>query len=158
MRSFDLVGFAAHLARLPVLVAIEQHAALEHAAQLVEKRAKDKFGEYQQAAGPFVGWAELADSTKADRVAHGYSENNPLLRDGSQRASIGHRADVNEAVVGSDSQVMVYLELGTSKMPPRSTLGGAAVESAHEVVEILGAGVVAALVGNQVFNKRLPVI
>lgn len=173
MREFDLLGFAAHLAKLPALMLIEQHEGLEHAARVVEKAAKAKMGHYQETAGPFVGWAELADSTKEERAHQGYPENEPELRSGLLRDSIEHHAEDFEAEIGVPDKMVqhpyhpkpenigdiaVYQELGTDKLPPRSFLGGAGVESAHEVVEILGSGVVAALVGERVFKKRIPVL
>lgn len=173
VKEFNLLSFAAHLARLPALVLIEQHEGLERAARVVERAAKAKMGEYQAGAGPFVGWAELRDSTKEERVEQGYPENEPELRSGLLRDSIEHHAEEFEAQIGVPDKMVqhpyhpkpenigdiaVYQELGTDKMPPRSFLGGAGVESAHEVVEILGSGVVAALVGEQVFKKRIPVL
>ena len=75
-------------------IALQQHEmernALEKAAVVVEKRAKEKIGEYQDQAGPFAGWADLADSTKADRIRQGYSEDEPGLRSGEMRDSIEH--------------------------------------------------------------------
>lgn len=65
---------------------------------------------------------------------------------------------VTEGAVGSDSDIAVYQELGTAKMPPRSFLGGAAFRMAEEVAEALGAGVVAALVGKEVHNGSMPII
>ena len=172
MKEFDLVGFALHLAKLPALMLIEQHDGLEAAARVVEKEAKGLVGEYHGAAGPFVGWAELADETKDERVDQGYPENEPLLRSGLLRDSIEHVAEVFEAQVGVPDRevqhpyrakpenigdIAVYQELGTSGIPPRSFLGMAAVHKGPEVAEILGAAVVKALVGEEVFKGRLPI-
>lgn len=130
---------------------VEQHeaarAAMKRAGVIVEKRAKDKIGTYQGEAGQFAGWAELTDFTKRDRVSQGYSENDPGLRSGEMRDSIEHKVQDGVAYVGSDDDKLVYFELGTSKQPPRSVLGGAAVEAMPEIVEILGENVIMALSG-----------
>lgn len=109
----------------------------------------------QDHVGPFIAWPELAESTKADRVRKGYSEDEPGLRSGEMRDSIGRvlSTDGLEAQVGSNDDHMVYFELGTSKQPPRSVLGGAMAEKLPEVKEILGTALVAGLVGEQVFNR-----
>ena len=52
---------------------------------------------------------------------------------------------------------MVYFELGTSKQPPRSALGGAMARKLPEIREILGATVAAGLIGDRVFEKRLTI-
>lgn len=173
MMEFDLLGFATHLGKLTVLVAVEQHEGLERAAVVVEKAAKGKLGEYQGAAAPFVGWAELADSTKEERVDQGYPENEPELRSGILRDSIEHTAGDTEADIGVPDKMVQHpyhpkpenigeiaeaQELGLAHLPPRSFLGAAGVEKADEVVEILGAAVVGALIGEAVHNKRIPIL
>lgn len=152
MNEMSLLEFAALLPRLAVEAVAAEHEALEYAARVVEKEAKDAVGHYQEASGPFAAWAELADATKADREHQGYPANEPELRTGELRDSIEHTvgaslSGAHSAEIGSNSDVMVYQELGTPKMPPRSILGGAAARKEKEVVEILGGTVFAALVG-----------
>jgi hypothetical protein len=147
MANFTLGGFAAHLAGFIIAVKAAEQRALEQAAKLVEATAKAEIGTYQNQAGPFVAWAELADSTKDDRVNKGYAENDPGLRDGDMRDSIGHVVGDREAVIGSDDQNLVWFELGTAKQPPRSVLGTAAVTEGPKIAHILGTNVVKALVG-----------
>jgi hypothetical protein len=138
-----------------------QHEADKHslhkATELLQEHVREKFGEYQPEAGPFVEWAQLADSTKADRVYQGYAENEPLLRTGDLRESVETLVRDNVGYVGSDSDIAVYQELGTIKMPPRSTFGSAAVETMDLIVEIVGKGAVAALVGKHVFQGRMEI-
>ena len=134
-----------------------EHAALERAAKLLETAAKEKIGHYQDEAGEFVAWAELADSTKADRTRQGFSENEPGLRTGEMRDSIGHRVEPGEAEVGSDDDKLVWFELGTSKQPPRSVLGATAVENAEKVVAIVGETVVMALCGEEVHEGAIKI-
>lgn len=133
-------------ARLAAIPAAEI-AGFEAAATMIEEQAKSELGNYQPAAGPFAAWPELADSTKADRSAHGYPENEPLLRDGTLRDSIEHSVDAAGASVGSNLDIAVYQELGTSRMPPRSFLGSAAVTKGKEAAAAVGAAVVAAAFG-----------
>ena len=117
--------------------------------------AKEKIGEYQDEAGPFVAWAELAESTKADRTRQGFPEDEPLLRTGEMRDSIEHQVEVPVAQVGSNSDIAVYQELGTQHIPPRSFLGGAAVEKLDDIMKIVGEHAVAALVGEKVHEGRM---
>ena len=162
MSEMSLLGFAALMGEIAVASHEVGKHAMERAAKVVEKEAKDSIGHYQSQSGPFVAWAELADSTKADRTSKGYSENEPELRDGTLFNSIEHTltrsalGDI-EAEVGSNNQIMVYQELGTAKMPPRSILGGAAARKEKEVVEIIGGTVVAALMGGEVHRNALSI-
>ena len=158
MSEFTLLGFVEHLAVMAAEVVIAEHHALEHAAKVVEKEAKDSIGHYQSQSGPFVAWAELADSTKADRARKGYAEDEPELRDGTLRDSIEHNVGGRDAHIGSNNPIMVFQELGTAKMPPRSILGGAAARKEKEVVEIIGETMVAALIGEKVHMGALSII
>lgn len=154
---FSLERFAAHLLTRVVEMDHAAHEGLTKAAKIVEKEAKAEIGHYQDAAGPFPAWAELADSTKEDRASKGYPDNDPLLREGTMRDSIGHEVSHHEAVVGSNSDIAVYQELGTQHIPPRSFLGGAAARKSHEVGEILGHEAVKGLIGASVAGRYLPV-
>jgi len=132
-----------------------EHAALERAAVIVETEAKAEIGTYQPDAGPFAAWAELQDSTKRDRVAKGFSENEPLLRTGEMRDSVEHTVKMDfgpggVAHIGSDSLIAVYQELGTVRIPARHFLGGAAFRKEREVQQVLGHGVVAMLGGQRI--------
>lgn len=158
MKSFtSFAGMAAELMGAALGIEGLNHELLEHAAKSIEKRAKEKIGEYQSEAGQFVAWAELADSTKQDRESQGYPEDEPLLRTGELRESIEHKVIGLVAHVGSDSDIAVYQELGTDKLPPRSFLGGAAHEKAPEVVEMIGSNVALHLAGEKVFQGKLPI-
>lgn len=157
MPDMTLLGFIAHLAHFAHRLHEEQRKGFERAAKIVEAEAKKELGTYQGAAGPFSAWAELADATKDDRVAKGFSENDPGLRTGEMRDHISHTSDGEGAVVGSDDDKMVWFELGTSKQPPRSVLGMAAVHKEHEVAQVLGQHVVTALIGKDVFGGSLKI-
>lgn len=157
MMEFNIMESILKMAEVVVAVEHEAHKALEAAARVVEHEAKEEIGHYQDAVGPFAQWAELADSTKDQRVRMGFSENDPLLRTGELRDSIGHEVDGRNAVVGSTSDIAVYQELGTARIPPRSFLGGAAARKESDVVDIIGEGAVIGLVGQDVFRRYLPI-
>lgn len=131
-------------------------AGLTAAAVIVEREAKAIVGHYQYGAGPFDDWMELADSTKADRLRMGFTENDPGYRTGEMRESIGHTVDGHEAAVGSDDEYLVYFELGTEKQPPRSILGLAAVHETDAAVDAMSGHVAAVLAGLQVGRTILP--
>ena len=139
MREFAHLGeFVAHLATMAAAETLALHRGLKKCAVAIEATAKAEIGHYQSDAGPFLGWVELADSTKEDRVRKGFSENDPLLRTGELRDSISHQVGGLEAVIGSTSDIMVYQELGTEKIPPRAVLGPAAVHNKKLIIKTLG--------------------
>jgi hypothetical protein len=148
MKEFkNIESFVEHLAVIEIAEVSAAEKALEKCALVVEKRAKEKVGEYQEEIGPFAAWAELADSTKADRERKGFTENDPGLRTGAMRDSIEHTtspADL-QTQIGSNDDKLVFFELGTSKQPPRSVLGGAMAEKLPEIKQIIGAAVVGAI-------------
>ncbi|MDE2354946.1 MAG: hypothetical protein KGL17_07985, partial [Betaproteobacteria bacterium] len=130
MREFkDFQAFVRHLSALEQRTAGTIAKAATAAAIVIEAEAKSEIGTYQEGAGPFVAWQELADSTKRDRVAKGFTENDPGLRTGAMRDSIEHATDGAQAFVGSNDDHLVWFEQGTRTQPPRSVLGLAAVNS-----------------------------
>jgi phage gpG-like protein len=145
MIEFDNIGkFIAHLKKLQKQIDQVCEKAVATGAEIICEEAKNEIGTYQEEAGPFVAWAELADSTKRDRKYKGFSENEPLKRTGELRASIQYTAIGYQAVIGSDDDVAVYQELGTYTLngmsyhiPPRSFLGGAAFRKGHVVASII---------------------
>lgn len=148
---------AVHCGELALAVHEAEHVSLERATKLLQKKVKEKYGEYQPQAGEFVAWAELAESTKQDRERQGYPEDEPLLRTGEVRDSVKRLVRDSEGFVGSDNDIAVYEELGTSKMPPRSTFGSAGVENVEAILKIVGEDAVMALVGKQVFQGRIEI-
>lgn len=158
MKDFrGIAAFVTHIAEIDAAQREEQAIGIKRAAVIIETEAKAEIGHYQEAVGPFVAWAELADSTKADRVNQGYTENEPLLRDGTLRDSIEHRSNREEAMIGSDNPIAEYQELGTATIPPRSFLGGAAARKSEEAVNEIGRHIVAGLIGVNMFQGRLPI-
>ncbi|PTR05283.1 MULTISPECIES: HK97-gp10 family putative phage morphogenesis protein [unclassified Novosphingobium] len=149
--DFDGLGsLAAHFERIAAqAAAAEAHNGLEKAASLLADKARDAIGEYHDAVGPIPAWEPLADATKADRVAQGYPEDEPLLRSGELRDSIGHEVSGNTAWVGSTSDLAPFHEFGTSRMPPRPIFGTALYENISEVVHEVGLTATAKIRGQQ---------
>ena len=123
MIELSLLGMVERLAVAEIAIHIGARKALERVAVKVEATAKDEFGVYQDAVGPFPAWAELAESTQEQRAQQGYTPNDPLLRRGDLRNSIGHEVEDLTAIIGSTSEIMEYQEFGTATIPPRPVLG-----------------------------------
>jgi hypothetical protein len=97
--------------------------AIVRICKILTKESKSAIGNYR----PGYSWPQLAQSTQAERARLGYAPNEPLLRTGELRDSIGWEAPFKEmgmsvGFVFSTSEIAVYHELGTSKIPPRSFL------------------------------------
>ncbi len=156
MKEFQSLGaFAAHLVERQLETPVILHAGLEVVAAHIEKVAKDAIGEYQDAPGPFAAWPELADSTKAARLAKGYSENEPLLREGDLRDSITHEVRGLEAVIGSESDIAEYQECGTATIPPRPFIGPAAINSEQVILDVIGSATVVGLTSGRKVHSAL---
>ena len=156
MRNFAGPGaFAAFLTSTMSRDERNRREAMDQAARLVQDEAKKMIGTYQPAYPPFQAWAPLAPSTIADKTAKGYAPpDNPLLRTGDLRRSIQRSVGKDEASIGSNADVAVWQELGTSRIPPRSFLGAAAAKNADKVADILGGGATAALTGDSPTSGR----
>ncbi len=146
----SLAGLANHLLQESVGGFLQVHEGLEAAAILLERESKAEIGTYQEGAGAFPSWPELAESTKADRVAKGFTENDPLLRSGELRDSITHEVDGMEAVIGSTSDIMLWQEVGTIRIPPRPVLGLALERNTDKVLRLIGGAAVHGLLGEKV--------
>ncbi len=138
---------AARLAAMAAAMKESQAEVLEEMATRIQERAKEKIGVYQDEVGPFRSWIQLKQSTQRERERHGYTPNDPLYRTGDLRDSIKKAIYGSFAVVGSDSMIAVYQELGTHgvgvdpetgyHVPPRPFLGPAAYESKEWVGEVV---------------------
>lgn len=91
----------------------------------------------------------------AARVQEGLSEppggaghNEPWLRSGALRNSVGTQADGLQAVVGSSDPAAVPQELGTARMPARPFLAPVAAAMCEEVARAAAAAIMAALRGD----------
>lgn len=131
-RSFKNFGaLASHFEKAVDNIHRNGPIALEQIGRRVEVLAKSKLGEYQP------GWVGLADSTLADKVLGGWPIPSPLLRTGEMRETIHHTVYEKAAVIGSDSQIAVWQEMGTSKMPARSFLGSSMIDTREQNVETI---------------------
>lgn len=123
-------------ARAHPAMALETH----HLMAEVEAHAKDLIGRENPE------WPPLAESTIAEKTQLGYtgqvSATDPLLRTGDLRASISSSAEMTgigaEGVVGSDSEIAKFQEIGTSRIPPRPFLGLAMMKAEPHAVEEFG--------------------
>lgn len=152
MRSFtDLGVFGAYLQAKVAEVHHAQQMGLHDAGDIIEHEAKARIGTYQGATGPFPAWAELADYTKAERERLGFTPNDPLLRTGEMRDSIGLTLTEDKVVVGSDSPIAADQEMGTPgarrPIPPRPFLGPAAFAKGHEAVDAIAQAVGRSIAG-----------
>lgn len=140
MRFFSSpAAFAAFLPTLALEVHHEEHKLLEKSAVIVEEEAKRVIGTHD------YGWPPLAQSTLAKKSA-----DTPLLETGEMRDSIEHNVSGSEAHIGSNNDKALWQELGTSRIPPRSFLGGALHHKAAEIVKAIGQGIVKTIEGKKV--------
>lgn len=160
MKTFDSPGeFALFLKRAAALARAEQAKGLREASEMFAAEARGYIGHYQQEHGPFPEWPKLAETTLEGftsesghhfpgKIELGYSPpDNPLLREGDLKDSIRPAHNETHAVVGSDSDVAVWQELGTKKMPARSFLGRAVFVNAQEAAKIVLSAVLTPLIG-----------
>ena len=156
MREFaSPLDFSLHLLELSHRIEKIEETALEKCAVLIEKDAKSQIGFYQQEVGPFQNWAELADSTEADKVRKGYETDAPLLRQGDLRDSIEHEVVGKEAVIGSKSDIAEYQEFGTPTIPPRPFIGPAAFRNKDKIQKILGNAILEGITGGEAIHAAL---
>lgn len=153
--NLTLAEMALHLVTAEAKLLVSLEHGLEKVAATIDQAAKDKIGEYQAANGMHDAWPELADSTKAERSRLGFTENDPLLRTGELRDSISHETKGLEAAIGSTSDIAVYQEMGTDKIPPRPFLGAAAYEHIEDVKKIVGGAVITGIVGGKALDYKV---
>lgn len=133
----DLEQFARELSSASASIATGLEAGFRVIVKEIEETAKEEIGVYQPAYGPFDAWAPLAESTKAERVRLGYSEDEPLLRSGELRDSIQSEVMGLAAIVGTKKEIGLWLEVGTDRIPPRPFIGPAYVRKVDPLMESL---------------------
>lgn len=118
--------------------------ALKEGAEIVKTEAQGEIGRYQPARGETPAWAPLSPATQEDRVAKGFTPDDPLLRTGELRDSIEVRPVSDDAMlVGVFNPAMEtiaasmeygYFNVRARKfVAPRSFIRGSAFEKAEEV-------------------------
>jgi HK97 gp10 family phage protein len=154
-KKFDSIrDYLRHFEKIDLQYPKAEKALLEVVGAETEAKAKEMFGHYQREnMGPFDEWEELKKETKDDRVSKGYKPNDPLLREGNLRDSISHSVSNKSVTVGSTSQIMVYQEFGTSRIPPRAVLGPAMFRMKQRI-KTLAAKAMFALFTDQVSNIK----
>lgn len=155
MEFKSLGSLALHMAAAEVAILKGLEEGLERCAVKIETTAKDEIGFYQPAAGPFEAWADLADSTEAEKVRKGYPSDAPLEATGEMRDSIEHKVSGLEAVIGSTDPKMVYHEFGTLRMPARAVMGPAVFRNREYIRRVLGHATVRGLFHGQPIHASL---
>ena len=133
----DLEQFAHELSSASAEITTGLEASFRAIVKEIEEMAKEEIGVYQPAYGPFDAWGPLAESTKADRVRQGYSEDEPLLRSGELRDSIESEVVGLAAIVGIKSDIGLWQEVGTERIPPRPIIGPAYVRRIGPLMEAI---------------------
>jgi phage gpG-like protein len=143
-QTFTLLGFVAHLKAVEHDMNALGPAVVSKACEMVCAEAKRVIGTYD------YGWTPLAPSTLAHKMM-----NTPLLESGALRASIEWNSSGNEGYVGSNSDIAVFQELGTSRIPPRSFLAGAAMAMEDKIHKMAARAVMAVLLGQGLASAEM---
>lgn len=109
--------------------------ALHEIGEELEKKAKEKFGHYQD------GWAQLAPETEEQKARQGFPADAPLLATGDLRESVGHTVGNMEVAIGSTDEKMIYHEFGTPTIPPRPVFGPLLEENKEYVLNTIAKAV-----------------
>ena len=136
-------SLAEHFARMQYTALSRNESLLERIGKLVKTTAKSLLGHSHGPLGPFPEWAPLSPSTITGRERAGYVPITPLLASGQLRDDIGYSVSMRTATagvvtIGSTLDYAAHLELGTSKMPPRSFLGRALHMRVPMIVRMVG--------------------
>lgn len=165
------------------MITFEQYAEFlaqsARTSAVLKTAALARLGDHaQQLAVHYIGhempgWAPLSEGTmEGFRHPYGFwikgkrelgytgqeSATDPLLRTGAMRDSIRAESDERSMVVGADSQVAVWQELGTHNpltgdIPPRPFLAMALHNSTDYAGEVFGEAAVKMLVPPQALRK-----
>lgn len=143
MPTMTLREFADHLVKCAAVMPRLEERALRISGSRLARISRGYIGEYQNFSGPFQAWKPLAVSTLLGGVSPtgyhykgkielGYAPpDNPLLRTGELRDSIGFQLAGRTLTIGSADPVAVYQEFGTHDtakhraIPPRPFIGPA---------------------------------
>jgi HK97 gp10 family phage protein len=122
---FSILGFVERLREIDHDMKEAEHAIVAKACEMVATEAKRVLGT------DGYNWPALSEHTKKTQPGM-------LLETGAMRDSIEWNAHGNEGHVGSNSDIAVYQELGTSRIPPRPFLAGALHQKVPEIVKMAG--------------------
>jgi phage gpG-like protein len=143
-QTFSLTGFVAHLGVMKHNMSMVEHGIVARAAQMVWEEARRVIGE------GYPDWPALRPETLAHKIA-----NTPLLETGELRSSIEWQAHGLTAEVGSNNDKALWHELGTSRIPPRSFLAGAAQHMGPEIEKMATKAVVAVMLGKGLHSSEM---
>jgi hypothetical protein len=142
---FTLLGFVAQLKAI-------EHDMHELGPAIVAKACKMVCDEAKRVIGGYdYDWPQL----KPETIARKMLGNSPLLETGEMRASIEWQAHGLEGAVGSNNDKAVWQELGTSRIPPRSFLVGAAKEMEEKIHKMAARAVVAVMLGKGLHGSEM---
>jgi phage gpG-like protein len=119
-------------------------AIVARACEMVCAEAKRVIGE------GYPEWPALQPATLARKMMA-----TPLLETGEMRASIEWQSHGLEGAVGSNNDKAVWQELGTSRIPPRSFLMGAAVHMEEKIHKMAARAVMAIIAGKGLHATEL---
>jgi phage gpG-like protein len=119
-------------------------AIVRKACQMVADEAKRVIGE------GYPEWPALQPETLARKMMA-----TPLLETGELRASIEWNAEGNQGYVGSNNDKAVWHELGTSRIPPRSFLMGAAIHMEEKIHKMAARAVMAVMLGKGLHGSEM---
>jgi phage gpG-like protein len=141
---FSILGFVAHLKAVEHDTKEVGHAIIVKACMMVCAEAKRVLGVgYEE-------WPALSPETLAHKMGIG-----PLLETGELRGSIEWNAEGNEGYVGSNNDKAVWHELGTSRIPPRPFLMGAAIRMEPLIHAMAAKAVVACIAGKGLASAEM---
>ena len=160
MKTYKSFGaFARAIERAAAELEAGYAAAMETGAILVQAEAKAEFGHYQREdMGPLKPWEDLKEATKQAHIqaivdgeaAEDAGPDTPLLVKGDLRDSVEQESTAREFVVGSESDIMKWQELGTPEgIPPRPVLATAMYRNAENDVNLVGQAVEDTLAGKK---------
>ncbi len=137
---FSILGFVAQLKAIEHDMHELGPAIVARACQMVCAEAKRVIGE------GYPEWPALQPETLARKMM-----NTPLLETGELRASIEWNSHGNEG----HNDKAVWHELGTSRIPPRSFLMGAAMRMEVKIHAMAARAVMAVLAGRGLHSSEL---
>jgi phage gpG-like protein len=141
---YTLLGFVAKLGEIERDTHELGPAIVAKACEMVCAEAKRVIGE------GYPEWPALKPETLARKMM-----NTPLLETGELRASIEWNSHELEGHVGSNNDKAVWHELGTSKIPPRSFLMGAAVRMEPKIHKMAARAVMAVMRGEGMHGSEM---
>jgi phage gpG-like protein len=141
---YTVLGFVAKLKTIELEMHVLGPAIIAHACEMVAAEAKRVIGE------GYPEWPALQPETLAHKMGKG-----PLLETGELRASIEWNSSGNEGAVGSNNDKAVWHELGTTKIPPRSFLAGAAQHMEDKIHKMAARAVMAVILGKGLHSSEM---